>query len=352
MLYKTGNPHGGDVYQRKIDLDYSANTNPYGTPEGVKAAIREAAEHADRYPDPYCRELVKAISAHEGVPEDFVLCGNGAADLIYAFCRALKPALAAELAPTFSEYSLGLEGTGCRTERFFLREEEGFAVTGELIRFLEEKKPEVLFLCNPNNPTGRLMDPELLERTLLHCRANGIRVLLDECFIDLTEGRSMKDLLPEHPELLILRAFTKSYGMAGVRLGYCLCADGGLLGRMAAASQPWNVSSLAQAAGAAALKEEGFLKKTKETVAAEREWLTQRLGGCGMKVVPSDANYLLFRGPLDLGKRLEEKGIAVRDCGNYHGLEKGWYRVAVRLRDQNERLMEAVREAVKEGRDG
>lgn len=349
MLYQTENQHGGDVYGGGITLDFSANTNPLGTPPGVLEAVRRGLPQLHRYPDPYCRQLVQAIAAHEQVPASYVLCGNGAADLIYAYCAALRPRTAAEPAPTFAEYGLGLAQMGCRVASYFLHQAENFDVGEGFLPFLEEKKPEVVFLCTPNNPTGRLLPLPLLEQILQGCAAWGARVFLDECFLDLTEdGVSAKSLLAAHPELLILKAFTKSYGMAGIRLGYCLCADSALLHRMASASQPWNVSSLAQSAGVAALAEQNFLQRTRSLVHTERRWLTDNLTALGFWVCPSQANFLLFHGPLGLREGLLRQGIAIRGCGNYSGLDDGWYRIAVRPHGENEALITAIRQFCKE----
>ena len=345
MLYQTKNPHGGDIYGEKVLLDFSANTNPFGTPPGVQAAIREALPQLHRYPDPYCRKLVEAIGAFEELPKEYILCGSGAAELIYAYAQALHPARALELAPTFSEYALGLAQAGCRISRCFLRKEDGFEAGEALLDAIGKEEPEVVFLCNPNNPTGKLLPPALLEKVLNICKNRNIRLFLDECFLDLTEnGISMKKFLRDCPNLFILKAFTKSYGMAGVRLGYGLCSDSGLLESMSRTVQPWNVSSLAQAAGAAALKEGAFLRRTVEMVAVQRKWLREQLAGLGLWVCSSDANFLLFQGPEWLWAQLKQRGIAIRSCDNYPGLGPGWYRIAVRLPDENKRLIEEIRQ--------
>lgn len=349
MLYDSKNPHGGDIYGQKILLDYSANTNPYGTPQGVLDAVVKSLPLLHHYPDPYCRELVKAISEYENVPQEFILCGNGAAELIYAWCEAMKPSIAVELAPTFAEYSLGLERVGCKVERYYLNESLNFAPDKGLLDFLAQQKPDALVLCNPNNPTGQLIEQGLLEKVLTYCKENGIAVLLDECFMDLTGCKqSYSQQLSSFPNLTILKAFTKSFGMAGLRLGYCLSANSDLLRRMSASVQPWNISTPAQMAGVAALQEKDFLAQTIETIAQERQWLSDALSGCGIKVYPSYANYLLFFSNSRLHNRLRERGIAIRDCSNYFGLGQGWYRIAVRLRHQNEMLMEAIRQALAE----
>ncbi len=347
MLYQTKNPHGGDIYSQPIQLDFSANTNPYGTPQGVIHAVQECLTHIDCYPDPYCRALVQAISEYEQVPKSHILCGNGAAELIYAYCDAVRPKRAVELAPTFSEYTLGLQRVGCRIDRYVLAKETGFELTEDFLDYLCEKAPEAVFLCNPNNPTGKIICPQLFGRIVDYCREEDILLFVDECFLDLTDGaQSAKQYLASTPQLFILKAFTKSYGMAGIRLGYCLSANEMLLADMAAAVQPWNVSSLAQTAGVAALKEQPFLQKTKELIRQQRPWLKQQLESLGFWVCPSQVNFLLFHGPKELDKALKAQGIAIRSCDNYYGLYPGWYRIAVRQPSENQKLIEAMAQII------
>ena len=347
MLYQTKNPHGGDIYGEEVLLDFSANTNPLGTPEGVIRAMRESLGRVDRYPDPYSRRLVRAISQFEGVAPERILCGNGAAELIYSYCEAANIRLGVELAPTFSEYALGLTRNGGAMERYTLTREGEFQLDPGFRPFLREVRPDAVFLCNPNNPTGKTIPRQLLEEILAFCGEQSIRLFVDECFADLSDREeTLKDLLEENPHLFILKAFTKSYGMAGVRLGYCLCADEDLLTRMAHTVQPWNVSTLAQAAGTAALEEGEFLRKTRALIQRERVWLRQQLEDLGFWVCPSEANYLLFQGPETLHRDLKKRKITIRNCDNYYGLGPGWYRTAVRRREENEQLIQAIREVL------
>lgn len=351
MLYQTINPHGGDLYSRPIRLDFSANTNPFGTPESVCRAVIESADMLNQYPDPYCRELVAALSEFEQVPQEYILCGCGAAELIFSFCTAVKPKKALELAPTFSEYSSALEAVGCTVERYPLNRGNGFALTEDFAEFLQRSDCDVLFLCNPNNPTGQVIEPALLERVAQICQDRGIRLFLDECFLDLSDqGRnlSLKDKLNVQPGLFILKAFTKSYGMAGLRLGYCLSADQALLTAMGRSVQPWNVSLPAQKAGIAALKETEFLSKTRTEIKMQRKWMQEQFAALGFYVCPAQANYLLLYHELPIYERLLEKGILVRDCSNYHGLEQGWFRVAVRREEENRVLIDTVRTILEE----
>lgn len=352
MLYQQPNPHGGDFYTHPQALDFSANVNPLGTPEAVRQAAVASLAAIDRYPDPCCRELIVAIARFEGVEESAVLCGCGAAELIFSFCMAARPRRALELAPTFSEYSAALAASGCLVQRWPLKRENSFQLTEDFCTHLAAGNWDALFLCNPNNPTGRLIPPLLLERTADICQQKGIRLFLDECFLDLTDGwprQSLKDRLSRQPGLLILKAFTKSYGMAGLRLGYCLCGDRVLLSSMSRLTQPWNISSPAQAAGTAALSETDFLQRTHTLIREQRPWLFEQLKNLGFEVCPSSANFLLLYSPLPLVERLAERQIAVRDCANYEGLGEGWLRIAVRGPEDNGRLVAAMREIV-EGR--
>ena len=346
--------HGGDwagfaLAHGRPPLDFSANISPLGVPPGVQAALRDAAAQADRYPDPLCRDLRAALADHEGVPAERILCGNGAADLIFRAVLARRPRRALVTAPTFAEYETALETVGCTVERFVLRAENSFALDSGFPNAITPET-DMVFLCEPNNPTGVTTDPALLTRILERCRETGALLVLDECFgdfLDAPEAHTRKGDLEKFPNLLLLKAFTKLYAMAGVRLGYALCADTELLERMRLAGQPWAVSSLAQAAGAAALRETDYVRRVREMTAAERPWLFQQLTTLGLRVIPGEANYLLFQSPRPLTEPLARQGILLRNCGNYVGLDETWYRTAVRTPAENQRLVEALREVLR-----
>ena len=348
MLYQTSNPHGGDLYARPVELDFSVNTNPLGTPPAVVEAVRDCAGMLCQYPDPCCRELVAALADREGVEPDAILCGGGAAELIYSYCRAIGAKSALVTAPTFSEYAAALRSEGCRVLSHPLLEADGFQVTEAFLQTLEHTAPEAVFLCNPNNPTGQLVPPDLLAGIFDTCRDRGVRLFVDECFLELSDGgrdASLAGRLSGFPGLFVLKAFTKTYGMAGLRLGYCLSGDRELLAKMSRASQPWNVSLPAQKAGIAALGEEEFLRRSRELVRTERPRLKKELEKLGLWVCPSQANYLLLKSERRLAAPLLERGILIRDCSNYQGLGPGWYRVAVKKRRENEKLIAALAES-------
>lgn len=347
--------HGGDWagYEMEygaLPLDFSANTSPLGLPAGVKAAVIDSLEYADRYPDPRCRALTAKLAARYQVPQESILCGNGAADLIDRLALALRPGTALVTAPTFGEYAVALERVGCEVRAFPLRQENGFQLTEDFLDWISPET-DVVFLCEPNNPTGITTPRPLLERVLERCRETGTLLVVDECFgdfLDQPEVHTMVPWLEEH--LLILKAFTKFYAMAGLRLGYCLCGSRALLAAMAQAGQPWPVSTPAQAAGVAALEETGYARRLRELILEQRPWLAERLTALGCCVVPGEANYLLFSCPVpELETKLRRRGILIRNCANYLGLCPGWYRVAVRTGPENQQLVTVLEEVIHNG---
>ena len=343
--------HGGNVYQYQNCVDFSANCNPLGTPERVKNAIIESLSHINNYPQVGCAPLKEAIAQYEGVKPSQVICGNGAAELIFSLCRALKPKRALLPAPTFAEYEQALTSVDCVCSHFFLKEERDFSMDDS---FLEEisKGFDIIFLCNPNNPTGILTDRDFLMKVLKKCREHSVFLVVDECFLDFVkepESYTLKDVLKEYQNLFLLKAFTKRYAMAGVRLGYGLTANQDLLQKMESVTQPWNVSSLAQAAGLASLKETEYVKEGRETVFKEQEFLKKEMRELGFTVFPSEANYIFFKGERNLFEKCVEKSVLIRDCSNYPGLEAGYFRIAVKNHEDNKTLIRALKEIAERG---
>ncbi|MCC8180934.1 MAG: aminotransferase class I/II-fold pyridoxal phosphate-dependent enzyme, partial [Planctomycetes bacterium] len=193
------------------------------------------------------------------------------------------------------------------------------------------------------------------------CSAARALLVLDECFCSFLpepEKYSLRDQLADHAGLVIIDSFTKLYAMAGIRLGYGISSNARLIEALHRAGQPWSVSSIAQAAGVAALEEDGYVEESLALIRKEKTWLHSKLAELGQEVIGGDANYLFFHSSLpDLAAALADRGILIRDCGNFPGLGKGYYRIAVRTRRENELLIEAVRavhgsanEAMEDGR--
>ncbi len=339
--------HGGDWagFAEKYGaepLDFSANISPLGMPEGARRAAEAALLRADRYPDPLCRELRAALSAYHGVPVEQIVCWAGAADLIHRLGMAVRPKRALVPVPAFSEYERALAPWGCEVRRYYLKEELDFRLDEG---FLEAIEPgiDLVFLCEPNNPTGVTTDPLLLEKILKKCRDTGTLLAVDECFLPfLDEPHSLIGELGRGG-VCIFRAFTKFYAMAGLRLGYCI-AEPYLTEKMAACGQPWAVSSVAEAAGIAALMDREYAEAVRRLVREQRMILAEGLRALGFRVVPGEANFLLFFSKdAEIGEKLAHEGILIRDCANYEGLGRGWFRIAVRTASENEKLLEALR---------
>lgn len=345
--------HGGDIYRNPAVLDFSVNLNPLGMPPGVVQVLKDQAENWGCYPDPRCQALTEALAKVHGVSETQILCGNGAADLIFQLVQALHPRKAVLLAPTFSEYEQALKTVGSSITFLELPGEQNFQITmDQLIRQLPEAC-EMLFYCNPNNPTGAATPKEELEQLVQACEERNIRLMVDECFCGLMEEPRRYSVLPlvhRYKGLFVLRAFTKTYAMAGLRLGYGVCQDPELLESMKTLRQPWNVSIPAQQAGMAALKEGNYLEESRRQIVRQRQRLAAELERLGFRVFPSQANYLLFYDESEaehgnLWERMRQQNILIRDCSNYRGLKKGYYRICVGQERDNEILLNALRQA-------
>lgn len=349
--------HGGDItgyalrYGRK-PIDFSASLNPLGMPAAVKAAAIDAMEDACHYPDPYGRALTAALGEKLKINPKHLILGNGAADLIHRYVQALRPRKALLPVPSFAEYGRALGAVGCEVFYHFLTDEGQYGLDEGIVEEITEEI-DLIFLCQPGNPTGQLIPAALLEKILERSRRTGTQVFLDECFLSFVDGGhalSMGAKLEQYPNLFILGSFTKLYAMAGLRLGYGLCADTAQLDRLALNGQPWGVSTVAQAAGLAALGQEDYVKESIDLIRAQREWLKDKLCTLGARVLGGAANYLFFFLP-DGGMKdkLARLGYLIRDCANFPGLGPGYYRIAVRTAEENRGLIEAMGQALNEG---
>ena len=342
--------HGGDVFVTAvpITMDYSANLNPLGMPEEIRHAIVSHVDDYQRYPDPYCRELRSQLGQWEQVSPEWILCGNGAADLILRIAQAVQPKTTLLMAPTFSEYEKAARLAGSEIEYCELKRENRFAVTESILEQLNDTV-DLCFLCNPNNPTGQLTGGELMQRIVQRCAEQHITLVVDECFLEFTYGTSCKPWLAEYPNLIIVKAFTKMFAIAGLRMGYLLTANDAVRSAIESCGQSWAVSAPAQVAGIAACGLQDFALRTRELVWQERQWLEQQLQHLGLEVLPGQGNYICFRAEQPLWQPLIEKGILIRSCGNYHGLDALDYRICVKLRADNEQLIQAIGEVLANG---
>lgn len=342
--------HGGDIqsfyeeFKRK-PLDFSANISPLGIPKKVEEILIQEIKSVEEYPDPLCRILRSKLSEQYAFPTDFFLCGNGAADLIYRIVLAVKPKKALLFVPTFAEYEECLNLVSCEINYYDLKESLEFKVEEDVLNYLKNDT-DICFICQPNNPTGQLFPKKLLLKILEKAKEINTILVIDECFIDFLKeekDHSLLEEIEENSHLIILRAFTKIYALAGLRLGFMLSSNSLLLHKIQKQGQPWGVSTLAQKAGIVALEQREYVEKVKFLIAEERVFLENELNKLGFKVYPSAVNYILFYSQVEtLAEQLKEKNILIRDCSNYRGLKKGFYRVAVKDRPSNLLLIQAL----------
>lgn len=339
--------HGGDIYSENVKYDFSANINPLGIPFSVKKELTDRINEFSNYPDVNCTALKNAIAEHENVNAEKIVCGNGAADLIYRIVQALKPKKSLLLAPSFSEYEKALLSVDSEIEYFFLDEKNDFKLNDKIFEKIHDI--DFIFICNPNNPSGNIISSEMMRKIINKCSQNNIYLVIDECFMDFVSDNEKYAVKTFENNVIILKAFTKIYAMAGLRLGYLICSDENLTELIENCGQCWSVSVPAQIAGIAALKEKEYVKKTINLISEERRYLTEKLTDLGFKVYSSYANFILFRCNIPLDKILINEGISIRNCNNYHGLDERYFRIAVRTHAENEILTNSIERVIKSG---
>lgn len=334
-----------EAYGRE-PLDFSVNVNPLGMSPKAAMAASEALAMGALYPDMRYRRLCQSVGNHYGIPAEFIIPGNGASDLIWRIAAIKRGQRVLLTAPTFSEYEGALSAFGCRVDYYVLTRKNKFALTWDV---LEKITPEldVFFLCNPNNPTGITVKRGLLMEILERCKECGVLLWVDECFngfLDNPREHSLQEQLISHDNLIILQAATKLYAMAGLRLGFAFCAQQKLRDQLWAFGQSWPVSMVAQEAGIAALGDTEYLKRSLSLVSGERERVRKALESVSTEVIGGEANYLFFHTDIPaFGEQLAERGFLIRSCDSYQGLGNGFYRISLRMPEDNDKLIRAIK---------
>ena len=354
--------HGGDVWSAARNLglpvteilDLSASLNPLGQPPGLTSVVVKAMELLCHYPDRNTLELRQALAAALGVTPANILPGNGSTALIRVVARAMDLRNIVLLAPLFGEFARSLAITGRHFSYLILKEKNGFAPTIQDLDRLWDMDPSCVVLTNPVSPSGALVEPEVLNALLAQANRRKVWVVLDEAFIDFAPQAAREwspPLLQRYPRLLVMRSMTKFYCLAGLRLGFAL-GHGDTMANLAPLSQAWSVNTLAQKAGVYCL---GLLDYAQKTWAAVEQWRAlqaEALTELGLKVLPSQANYLLSRLPEDgptadlVAQATAGKGVLVRACGNFVGCSPFHLRTAVCAPQELERLVEALKPAL------
>ena len=355
--------HGGEVWDVAVEtgrslsdlVDFSSSVNPLGPSPKALDAVRDGFGRLTFYPDSNSTSLREAIACHfGGLDKSNVIVGNGSTELIYLFAEVFlkKGETALVPSPSFGEYENAVRKAGGKPR--FVPLDSEFQVDAEAFK-REMPGAKMVYLCNPNNPTGMLIKHSSLVGVVEAALAEDVLVFLDEDFIEFVDdekGNSLISELGRFPNLFLLRTFTKFYGLTGLRVGFGI-ADVGIIDVLGRVKMPWSVNSLGQAAAAAALVDEAHNAKTRAVIRAERKFLFSELAKLkGFRVYPADANYFFLDirrsrfSAAQLRKRMLERGLLIRDCSSFHGLDGFYVRVAVRMRVENERLLAGFRKVI------
>lgn len=356
--------HGGEVWEvasrtgrrREEILDFSSSVNPLGPSTKALEAIKSNLGQISLYPDSNSTELRKVIARHfEGISENNVIIGNGSTELIYLFAEAFmeRGDVALIPAPTFGEYERAVRKVG--EEPRFIKLNSKFHVNPRVFAN-ELRGAKIAFFCNPNNPTSVLTPPEHLIAIVERALEENVFVFLDEDFLEFVDDEkyfSLIDKIRSYPNLFVLRSLTKIFGLTGLRIGYGIASEE-IINILLNSKIPWNVNCLAQAAAIAALADEKHLKKTRGLVNNEKAFLMNGLKQIkAFKTYPADANFILIDvrqsgyTAAQLKEELLRKGILIRDCGSFRGLDEYYIRIAIKTRRENERLLESFRRTVR-----
>ena len=358
--------HGGNVHAAARELgrpveslrDFSASINPLGASARAVRALSHAAPLVGHYPDPQCVRLKEAIRRRWRLASDCIVVGNGATELIDLIPRALSIRSALILGPTYEEYARAVELAGGRTSMVMAQRDEDFrpplkATTRRLAAQRPSKTAfDAVFVCHPNNPTGQPCGREDLRGLLDAADRAAVWVVVDESFIEYCEGLSCITYLPRYPRLIVLRSFTKFYGLPGLRIGYSL-SSAAVGARLSRCQPPWTVNALAQVAAEAAMSDVRHAQRCRTYVEKERGRMVSQLRSIdGVKVIPSAANFLFIELPGSfrssaITAALRRQGMLIRDCSRWKGCSERMIRVAVRRQQDNTRLCAALKRVLR-----
>lgn len=348
--------HGGNVIavagqfglKPENIIDFSASINPLGISENARRAVFEHFEAVSHYPEQLSETLITEISRFHSIPSRCIIAGNGSTELIYLIPRVFKPKKALLVTPTFSEYKNALSLVECDVDTFLVSEENSFRLEKERLVELLKKRYDLLYICNPGNPTGVLTSKEIILGIVDEASEYGTTCVVDEAFIDFAEDESVKKAATERDNLIVLRSMTKFYGIPGMRVGFAVSSEGNI-NKMMLHKEPWSVNAIGSIAAVESLRDVSYIEESKIYIAKERDYLFLSLSDITwLKPYPSAANYILVRIERDdmdadiLSDRLAKEGLLIRSCTSFDGLGSSFFRVAVRKREENERLVKGL----------
>ncbi len=351
--------HGGNIYNKTVDIDFSVNLNPYKLSGSLEQSIRDAIDDGIRdaihYPDPAQAKVRAAISEAEKVPADCICAGSGASELIFAVTDLVDPKTALIIEPGFGGYAHALSSRrDCKVRRYILDENDGFEAGDEVADEITDEV-DIIFVQDPINPTGRNINGTILDKILEKANKCGSTVLIDRSFYMLSEAslspdsKMFENYVNKHNNIFIVNSYTKSFALPGLRMGYVMSTKDNIRSLFTHLPE-WNLSSVASSVMTKCAKitaDTAYLKESVSFIAKERAYLEDELKRLGFKVFESDTVFILFKDEggayKGLYDTLLEGGILIRKCDNFKGLDRNYYRVAVRSRADNEKLTAAIR---------
>ncbi len=347
--------HGGEVFsfspeERNRILDFSININPMGlSPKGRKAIERFWEIETTRYPDVEARDVTESLSECYHIPSGMIAIGNGATELMYTVLHVLKPSKVLVPAPSFSEYRLSAMAASIPVETFYLMESEQFRIPVEKVISMMEKR-SLLYLGNPNNPDGNLIDSSTFRALMEAAVQRDSYVVIDESFIDFVVGDvSFRSFCSKYPNLIIVMSLTKFYAVPGLRIG-CSFASENITALIKKSLIPWNVNGPVQLYMTHAARDQEYILESRKFCREQRQEFVNQLSHFhGLFIYPGMVNFILCRltGEIrdsgELQNFLFPYKIMIRQCGNYDGLDNSFFRLAVRRKNENHKFIEALR---------
>ena len=366
--------HGGNIYrifrEKNITeiLDYSSNINPHGVPESLKRKITENIGILERYPDPDYVELREKLAKLNNVDISNITVGNGATESIFLFMKVLKPEKVLIVSPTFGEYERAVkawDGSEIRKieiEYFELEEKDEFWLNIRKLKKELEKKYDLVIICNPNNPTGKFLKMAETEEILRECNKYDTKLFIDEAFIGFLED-GLKESIVNSGEnkknLFVTRAFTKFFAIPGLRLGYGIYFDKNLEKKIAEKKEPWSVNNIAEMAGITVLDDVEYIEKTLKWITKEKKYMYEKLNEIlGIKAYKTEVNFICVKIKDEqaskgmtvkkLRGKMLERGILIRDASNFKFLDERFFRLAIKDRRSNDRIIRVLKEILAE----
>ncbi|GAB6169534.1 threonine-phosphate decarboxylase CobD [Clostridium carnis] len=352
--------HGGNVKEisRKYGInpkeiiDFSANINPLGISDLVKNAMIDAIDKIEKYPDITYYDLKNSIAKYENIDSENLVLGNGAAEIIFNIVRALKPGKVLLKAPTFGEYEEAILSVDGEIKYHYLKAENNFNLDKSIIEKIDNTI-DMIFICNPNNPTGGLVEKELIKDIAKKALEVNAILVVDESFLDFLDNESefsCISFLEDYKNIIVVKSLTKFFAIPGIRIGYGITKNKAIVNLINKVSVPWSINIIAENGVIAALKDKDYIAKSREFLNKEKLYLYNELNKIEeISVIKPSVNFIMFKvkNNKSIQEELIKKGVLIRKCENYNGLDSSYYRVAVRTREENEILLKSLKEIVK-----